>query len=446
MQRLAEIIRGISVLLSDVALACLMLMLVPLLLHRQVPAGYGVWLLYLAVQFLVSYGMLAAGTGMNLYLTVSAAMIGAGTFFTCRAFSGLLAVAGSTGMEGLLWCIGICAAATGVHGAWMAYRLPGANGILRYVDCLAAAIAFYLYTAYETGEAGDQALLGISLAAVFLDLFAVNQLRTGEECPSVIQGAGSGGKLLLGLIFLLCLAVTGGIVGLASGQVHSLVDVLLVILAGIWRILSAVLEAFALVLGYVILFVLALLPNAPAAAQEKAAAMVWEGADAVAESAGALLPAWVWQVLLAAGLAAGIGAVFYGFRHVKLRRTVVRKKTRRVVRKSHFWESVGRLAGQVRDWLWFQWSYLRCRRTPQGLFILAERTGRRLHMKRRMAESPGAYVRRLAAVQAASSDFSLEELARMLDGAFYGGQDIRLTAEEYAGYRRQVKYLADKKN
>ena len=228
MRGLADVLRGFCVLLSDVALICLAVMLVPLLSRLDISIGYEVWIVYLLLQFLISYGMMTAGVSVNLYLLVETALVAAGTWLTCRAsLAQTAAVSGNRLMGELLLCVGMGAAATGIHGAWAAYRLPGSNGILRYVDCLIAALAFYLYAAYEMGETGDRRLLGIALAAVLFDLLAVNQLRTGEECPSVIQGAGTGGRLLLGIIFLLCLAVTGAVVGLASGQVHSLVDVLL---------------------------------------------------------------------------------------------------------------------------------------------------------------------------------------------------------------------------
>ncbi len=453
MGRLAELIRGIGVLLSDVALICLMLMLIPLLAHFDFYIGYRTWLLYLVLLFLAAYGMMTAGANMAFYLAAMGIMIFAGTYFSCReAFELTSDSVDAHAMEEMLMGLGFGAAATGIHGAWMAYRLPGSNGILRYVDCLIVAFAFYLYTAYETGENGDQILIVISLAAVLLDLLAVNQLRTGEECPSVIQGAGTGGKLLLGLIFLLCLAAAGGIVGLASGQVHSLVDILLVILGVIWRVVSAILEGISMVLAYLILFLVALLPNAPPMAQERVAGIVQEGTDAVEETAGTLLPLWVWQLLLAAGLVAGIAALLYSLRNVKLKQIAVHVRKKKILRKSYFWESFYSLARRLGSWLWFRWNYLRFRKTPQGLFILAECTGRKIKLKRLQSESPGAYVRRLAKqpqseqlpAEAAETGFSLEALAGILDQVFYGGKEIGLTAAEYDGYRKQIRGLEDK--
>lgn len=459
MTRIMDIVRGLSALLSDLALASLAVLLVPVITRQQVTIGYGAWMGCLAVQFLVSYWMMQTGISINIYLVFQTVAVAAVAYFTYTTSicvdpwnlgagvenAAAVSMAARPGEpRSVMVFLVLCAAGSGLHGAWMAYRLPGSNTLVRYVDCLMVTLAFYLYAVYASDLPQDKNLAVLGLAAMALNLLMVNRLRTGEECLSVIQGAGNGTRLVLLLVFGACLALTGGIVGLASGQVHSLVDVLLVVLSGVWQVVYTVAGAVGMVLGYLILFVIALLPNAPPGARQRAMELVTQKPEHVEEYTGPMFPVWMLCVLAAAGVL----AILYQLRGTRIRGVRLRARRRKVVRKSHLLSALRALVTRWLEWLRFTWDYHRYRKTPQGLFVLAERTGRKVKMGRRTWESPGAYLRRLAAVcekesagTEPESQVSLASVATLLDQLYYGGETPRMGMEEYQAYVRQIRAL-----
>lgn len=477
MSRISNYVRGFSVLLSDVAMCCLIVGLIPLLAKWELYAALPVWIGYLAALFLADDLMASFGVPMNVYLLGNGAVIGAGTFLTFR-YS--WCSSGSMEMRMLLAC---CAAGTGVHGAAAAYRLPGSNGILRYVDCMIAALAFYLYAVFQTGFPGNQEFIPLTLAAMGLDLLMVNHLRTGDESRSVIRGAGAGGKLVLALMFSGCLIVTGAVVGLASGQVHSFVDVLLVVLSWGWNLVEVVFGVIGRVLGAIILLLVMILPATPKAAKDNMMASVQESAEEIVEYTGIVVPGWMFGAVLGAGALVLAGWIMYRLRHTTFQRKTVRRKRRRVVRRSYLFPALMMTVKRIRERLAFEWTYRRFRKTPQGLFVLAERVGKQRKVGRRASESPGEYMRRLDGVLRAQQESSraagdgqaevdeesslnveadegsslhagvgecsspnagvgecssLARLADILDRIYYAGQSCELTAGEYQNYADQI--------
>ena len=478
MGRIMDIVRGLSVLLSDLALASLTALLIPVITRQEITIGYQVWIGCLALQFVLSYGMMNTGISMNLYLVFQVVAVAAGAYFTYQSsacletldMGSVMAAAPGEPRSAMVYLM-LCVAASGIHSGWMAWRLPSSNTVLRYVDCLIVALAFYLYAVYGTEMIQDATLVGLSLAAILLDLLTVNQLRTREECPFVIQGAGNGARLMLLVLFVVCMLVTGGIVGLAFGQVHSLVDLLLVILAGIWRVVYAVAGAVGMVLGYILFFVIALLPNAPPGARTRAAELVSQGTEKLEEYVGSAVPPWVVWLVLAVLAVAGVLVLLYQFRHIRLKAVRLQRGRRKVVKKSHVLSALAALAAGAMARIRFEIRYLRHRKTPQGLLVLAERTGKHLHLGRGPGESPGGYLRRLAEYQNRSSGQtspgqgrqkeqpvqegpllqegrslqgeeppvqehppSLKVLAEHLDRIYYRNEKIRLDTREYQEY------------
>lgn len=453
MSKISSYLRGVTVLLSDVAVCCLTVGLIPLLTKWELYIALPVWIGFLCLLFLADDMMAAFGVPVNVYLIGNAAAIAAGTYFTLR-YS--WSVPESADIRVLL-AFGVIG--TGIHGAVSAYRLPGSNGILRYVDCLIVLLAFYLYVVYSTGVSGNPEFIPVALAAMALDLLMVNHLRTGEEGRSVIHGAGAGGKLALMLVLAGCLAVTGAIVGLASGQVHSIVDIALVIMAYLWKIVEVVFGIIGKVLSGIILFIVMLMPATPGAVKENMAASAQESAEEVLEAAGNVIPEWVFFAVLGAGALALAGWIMYQLRHTRLRRRAARRNRRRMVRKSYLLPALLELCRRLKEKLAFEWAYRRCRTTPQGLLVLAERIGRQKKVGRQVYESPGEYLRRLDLVlraqQAAAGGStetggvpaagqsgegcSLAELGRLLDRIYYADQPCELTQEEYRNYVRLIR-------
>jgi hypothetical protein len=90
---------------------------------------------------------------------------------------------------------------------------------------------------------------------------------------------------------------------------------------------------------------------------------------------------------------------------------------------------------RVRDAVIFEWEYLRYRKTPQGVFVLAQRIGRRHKVVRRRDESPGAYIRRLDA----EKNLGIRELAFRLDEVYYGESSVRMETFDYRAYVKKLK-------
>ena len=437
MERFRDYLRNVSMPLSDAALFSLALYHLPTLTKTQtVAVDLGAWVIFLLLLVLVNEFMTGVRAPVNLYFIVNAAGIAAGSLLTVR---------NSACFPELKWfpvCLACCVAVTGIHCAAVSVRPPKANNILRYADGLVVITAFYLYAVYQTGLEWDRGVLILGIGAIVLDLTAVNQVRIREEGVSVIRGSGAGSRLALGALTAGILCLTGAIVGFASGRIHSLVDLVLFLAVCVGRVIGAVFGAISGVLGNILRFLLMLLPDAP----------LESGGETVAAAAGAAeeevtreptaLPLWAGKAAVAVLLLCLVVWILLKFRRVRLKRPERGRKTVRTVRTSHFLESVREQAGRLAAAAVFEVQYRKNRKTPEGLFVLAERTGRRKRIIRKKDESPGAYVRRLAERDGQDRPAGIERLdhlAEILDQVYYGEGGRTLSPEEYRSYAQAVK-------
>lgn len=436
-EKIWDYLRGLTVILSDIALCCLAFMLVPLVMHWDMAVAVQFWILTAAIQLLVGTALISYGVSWSAYLVVQTAAIAAGSIVTVRA-SWFPVYESDLGLA-----LAACVTAAGMHNAYVAYRLPGSNAIMRFVDLLIVATAFYLYTAFQTKEAADQNILTVTLAALALNLLTVNHLRTGGEGGNVIRGAGAGSRLVLAGILAGCLFATGLIVGMASGQVHSAVDVLLLVLQGIYQVLSVIFGMIGRVLAFIILLLIALFPFSSQTVRENASVRIGQEMEEFLEETGTQVPAWVAGVIFAAILLILAGYVLYQLRGIRIQRIPRVSRRRRVVRKSHLLEALSGIMRQVWERLVFEWEYMRHRNSPQGLLVLAERVGKRNKLARRLNEPPGTYIRRFGGelggyvVPTETSTAVFEQLAKLLDQIFYAERmdipetfDCRLCARQ----------------
>lgn len=448
LERIWEYIRGISVLFSDVAISCLILILIPMILGWDFRVALIVWLIWLCIQFLVNDLMMTFAVPVNLYLIFNGIAITVGSLLVFRYSS-----CSQYEIE-MLGFLVTAAAGTGIHSAVVAWRLPGSNGILRYVDTLIVILAFYLYAAYSTGHPGHSDFIVLALFAMVLDLLAVNQLRTGSESGAVIQGSGTGGKLLLFLLAFGCLGITGMVVGVASGQVHSLVDLLLAGLKSLWSVVSVVFLIIEAILKRVILFLVMFLPATPDSARETVMMSFQEDMDEIADYTGVTVPLWVLQLLALAVLLILVGWILYQFRGSRIQRTRRIPQKRKTMRKNHFFTALRELLRCLYERIRMEFYYLRYRKTPQGLLILAERIGKQNRIGRKKSESPGAYIRRLVAVLESREreadrygnrhcEYDLTVLADHLDRIFYAGEPCVLDLQAYRGYVQQLRSISN---
>lgn len=447
MERIGEYIRGFGSLLSDMALACLVLGLVPLAFGWDFYVALSYWIGFLALQFLVNHLFMTLGVSANLYLIFNSVAVIAGTWLTVRSSYCY------PGNVEMMIFLGACVIYTGMHSAYAAYHLPDSNGILQGVDRLIGVLAFYLFMEFLAGSQSRIDFVGLTLIAMVLNLLAVNQLRTGGEHGNVICGAGTGGKLVLLVIVAGCLIVTGAIVGKASGQVHSAVDMILLFLRYLWSMLSVVFRILGAILGRIFLLIAMLLPSMPPQARASLQMSMQEEIMEVVDAAGFDVPLWVFQLLLALAAAVLVGYILYQLRGTRVQRIRRGIRKRKVFRKSRFFAALRERLMQIRDQLELEWNYRRYRKTPEGLLILAERVGQRNRLKRHINESPGEYMRRFAAalddqvleggaLECRDEDKNhLQELAHLLDQIYYGGRKCELNPAVYDRYVRQIQAL-----
>ena len=82
MDRIRDYLRGFCVLLSDMAVVCLIFYMVPTFTKIQtVSIPVFVWVLIILMQMLADYIMTGMGISFNLYLIGNAAALLAGTYF-----------------------------------------------------------------------------------------------------------------------------------------------------------------------------------------------------------------------------------------------------------------------------------------------------------------------------------------------------------------------------
>lgn len=439
-----DYLRGACVLLSDVAACAVVLYLLPVFPDISlVWLPLGAWAGFQLAHFLVSLYLTGRGISMNAYLiwNGAAAVLGAflvGRAALCPEYTGMLAV-----------LAGACVLLTTAHGAYAAWSLPGANLIIKYVDCLVVLVAFYLYAAAGSGRMPDRDIMVLTAAALLLNLAVINHLRTNDESVNIIRGAGAGSRLILLVVILAIAALTGLVIGVASGQVHSAVDAFLWLMIQVAGAVNVVFTIIGTVLAWIIILVFSFFPAMPQAARENAQTMLKENVEELVEETGLTLPLWFWQILGAILLAAAIAGILYTFRNVKLSRVRRPAGRKRAAKKSYVGAELKRLFTKAREAAVFELCYRKYRRTPAGLLIFADRTGRRIksrekgsreNLGRRKGESPGEYMRRLAAhvpegeEGRAEDAESLRHLADLFDELYYHGQDISLTRAECLRY------------
>lgn len=437
-----DYLRGLSVLISDAAISVLMLSLIPVfpgISYVRLPVGY--WLLFLMAHFLVNLIMTGRGLAVNLYLVWNLVSIAAGTYFIA-----LMSECPEDKMT-ISVLMGTCTAAAGIHGAYAAWRLPRANTILKYVDSLVVILAFYLYAVFGCGWAMDAGTMLLAAGAMILDMAVISQIRTNDESVNIVHGAGTGSLAVLFLIVLLAVGITGAVTGFASGQIHSAVDVVIWILKIASEIVNVVLSIIGTVLGWLIILLFSIFPSVPQASREKAQSMVQENVEEIVEKTGAALPLWFWQALGAILLIAAAAAILSMFRGIKISRMRLKGQKKKAVRKSYLFEGILQLIKKLKAAVWFELCYRRYRKTPAGLFVYADRTGKRVRIKqdgvsgtlgRKKGEAPGEYMRRLAGLGNQPPDGKLYTLARLLDETYYRDQKASLTREECREYEAAI--------
>jgi len=388
------------------------------------------WALLLLAQAAVCELLVWRGVSMLVYLAVNAALMLASVRMVTAHTP---FIPGSHGFPVLL---GWMTAACGMHLAYAGQKLPGSNFFVRYADVLIACVVLYLASVFGMNEAFHPETVGFALLAIILSMVTTASLRAGGESDSVIRGTGLGGWLVLGALVLVCLLLTASVISVSGGHVDSLVGFLMIL----WDHFCAACTLLLNILARIIL----LFAGKPKAYRQDTPP---PQAEAPALEAMEIVSAPDWIVYVFIALIIGliiltVAVILYALHGMKLSRTGRLPRKRKVMRRSHFLSALRALVRRIADRIAFEIAYRRYRRTPQGLFILARRTGRLRRLPYKPCESAGAYLRRYhAALLAQGTDSSLDALAAQLDAALYGKEHIRLSRQEYEAFALQVAAL-----
>lgn len=436
--RMTELLQGISIVVSDIAAAALLLILIPFGMQLDFYVPFWLWLGVACLQFLLSYLLLSMGTSVNVYLIFQGiAMMGSCVLLLHTSSC-------NPGWENMCWFLGFFVLAVSIHAAAAAWRLPEANQLLRYVDVLVVLLTFFLYTEFYVDRQAERVYTVLPLVSMLLNLWTISRLRTAGEQENVICGAGTGGKLLLFLICGCCLLLTAGMVGFGSEEVHSTVDVLLVLLRCLWAAVALFFRIVGAVFAGILLFFLWFLPGTPRAAQENIQAAVRENVEKAVNLTERVIPLWFFALLGILCALGFLGWILYQCRGKRVKAVRRQVKKRRVVRKCRLFEALKAFFYAGKERIIFEWKYWRFRKTPQGLFVLAEREGRKRHLARNRNEGPGEYVRRLSEqgfLEDAPQKKILHQLAEALERIWYAEEKITLSFADYKKCEKAIREL-----
>ncbi|MBR5561352.1 MAG: hypothetical protein IKU73_08070 [Clostridia bacterium] len=432
-EHLSAILRSTATALADAALGALLIALMLALYdaERSVSLAVGVFASIYLLQAIINEIMTARGTSLLVYLLVNAALLIPGVN---AALSHTVFTPASMGFPFLLRAVLLIA---GAHGALCMRRLPGSNVFVRYADALIAVLVLYLFSAFSLGRAYNTIVLCFALCVLALCMTIASVLRSGGESDSVIRGAGAGGfAVLLGLL-LLCLLFTAGALSLGSGHIGGIVTLLSLLWQGVCSAGNLLLNIFA---RFILLFA-----GMGGNMRSDPASSAPAGAEGMEIVEAAAAPAWLPALLLGllgAAVLAGVVALLLALRGMKFSRVTRTKKKRRVVRRSHFLSALLAALRGAYDVAAFEIAYRLHKATPQGLFVLAQRTGKLRRFPRRASESAGAYLRRYhAALLSQGEDSPLASLADALDRTLYGGQSVHLSRAESRLCARAIRRL-----
>jgi len=409
---------------------CIALMLALYDIERTVMLSIGTWVLALALQAVINELLLARGTSQLFFLAVNAALL---LFFSGELVSRTVFIPSSAGFPILLR---IAFFTSGYICAYAARKDPGSNIFVRCADALILSAATYLAAAFLLGDALHFPILILALAAFALTLVMTASMRAGGESDSVVRGTGIGGWLVLLALLALCLLFTAGILGVSTGHIDSIVALIVLL----WQLVN---RAGRLAL-HALAWFLSLFVGKSKFVQVEPVFEVEEATE-FQDFTPVDLPQWVVYLFWAVVGAAAIAVLIVVIR--LLARTRITKQQRlrrrcRVTRKGHFFSELRALLSALFASVSFEVAYRFGPPSVQRLYVLAVRTGRLHRLGRKKSESPGAYLRRyhcaLCRQQAASG---LDELAALLDAAFYGGAKPQLSRREYEHYAAEIRQL-----
>lgn len=431
----SHVMRSFVLALSAAALGALTIALMLALydIPRTADIAVLLWGGTLLAQAIVCELLTRRSVSMLAYVLASAVIL---FFGGEQAISHTVFIPGSSGFPVFLR---ICIWTSGAVCAYGCQKEPGSNVYVRLSDVLILSIGGYMATLYALKEAMILPALAFAGVALLLCMLVSASLRAGGESDSVIRGTGMGGYLVIGALLMICLLLAALLLSAASGHVGGIVEAFL----ALWHLITVLLrDGFT----FIVLFLNRLFGGPRMIARPPAAQQ-----DSLAYSGGPMeemgtAPQWVVYLVMgviAAFVLAAILAILWALRRARIGRTHRKKTQRKVTRTSHAAKALRALISRVIGLITFELRYRTSRRTPQGLYVLAVRTGRVKRIPRKKHESPGAYIRRLHHILLAQTGLStLDRLADMLDRALYGDGRPHLSHGEADAFAAQIRAIA----
>ena len=429
---LLSALRAFAASLCSAALGTLFLALM-LTLHDEphtVSIPFARVALMLALLACVNEALASRGVTLLLYGAVNTAIGAAGLYAVLRSTVFTPASGGYT--------VFLCAllACSVIHCAAGAVHPPDSNQFIWLADMLIIGLLLLLACAQLLDHALNTSATGFAAIALLTAFGMTSHLRSGGESGRVVRGTGVGGYLVLFAMLAVCLALAAGLFVLGGGQVDGIVS----LVSALWKLLGAFFERIITVLASILSLNLG---NYNVLKPEPGHFTVTIIPLDDPQAAGTA-PMWLvygFLVLLGLTLLAVVIGLLLDFRGKVAARVEVKRQRRVVTRKSHLLAALRALLRRMKDAVSFELSLRRNRYTPQGVYVLALRTCRAKEQKKLPSESPGAYLRRLHTL-AEQETSTLHLLADQLDAALYGGESIRLSAEEYKRYAAQLREIA----
>jgi len=433
-QHLFNALRAFAASLCSCALGVLFLALTLSLYDelRTVSIPFERAVLMLVLLALIDEALVSRGVPALLYGFVNLLAGGAGVFAVLRGTVFTPASGGYAVFLGALLLLSV------VHCAAGAMKAPDSNQFIWLADMLIVGLLLLFSCVHLLERALDGGAAGFALLALAAAYISASNLRCGGESDRVVRGSGMGGYLVLAAMLAICLALTAALIFLGRGQVDSIVS----FVSRLWKLLGALIERVILLFSAL----LSLNFGKYNPLKREAGHFTTTVVPLDDPQAAGTAPAWIVYAFLAL-LGAALVAVLLGFlldyRGLRVGRTGTKKRRRVLTRKSHLLSALRSVLRALRGRISFELMLRRSRHTPQAVYVLALRTCRAKTLKKRPAESPGAYLYRLhvqlLAMQAPST---LDRLAAQLNAALYGGESVRLSAQEYVQYASQLRTLA----
>ncbi len=404
------------------------------------------WIVCLIIQFAVGFVMVQRGAAVSLFAIFHIVVVVAEIVIICLSASRL------SMNPNLIALLAIAVAGTGIHAVVISRKLPADNLISVYGDIMIVALALYLLVYNTIGPGLSIGLILFAAAATVVTLVSVASLHMNQEGHTVSRGSGFGTVAIIIGIIVVCLLITGAVVGIASGQVHGFLDLLLAAGRFIWRILSVAFQALGQALEAVVLFFNRLFSSAGMGLGENAESAADTG-DAIDYATGPVqinFPTWGFSLIMIAVACVVIIIILRCTRH---RRFAKRERKSlppiQVSRTSYLRDAIAAFFRRVRARIQFELLYRQLRNTPQGIFLFLLRKCRRKKLKRRTDESPGGFVRRICGLnQCADGAETLLAFACILDESYYAGQEHTFGKSEYQNYVQAINSFLEtiKKN